>query len=94
MNINKLGRVALFSFILFSSLVINADTTSNIRGKVVDVSGELVPNADIVLTYGPTNTTQSVSSNADGTFAMFNLQLGGPYRITADSGNSSGYLDK
>ncbi|NCX11002.1 MAG: TonB-dependent receptor, partial [Proteobacteria bacterium] len=61
--------------------------------KVVDVSGELVPNADIVLTYGPTNTTQSVSSNADGTFAMFNLQLGGPYRIKADSGNSSGSLE-
>ena len=93
MNINKLGRVALFSFILFSSLAISADTTSNIRGKVVDVTGELVPNADIVLTYGPTNTTQSVSSNADGTFAMFNLQLGGPYRIKADSGNSSGSLE-
>ena len=90
---NKFHKITLFTFMLCISFVISADTTSNIRGKVVDSSGEVVANADIVLTYGPTNTSQSASSGADGSFAMLNLQLGGPYKISADAGAASGSLD-
>ena len=90
---NKFHKITLFTFMLCISFVISADTTSNIRGKVVDSSGEVVSNADIVLTYGPTNTSQSTSSGADGSFAMLNLQLGGPYKISADAGAASGSLD-
>lgn len=90
---NKFSKLTLFTFIICSSLILSADTTSNIRGKVVNSSGDSVSNADIVLTYGPTNTSQSVSSNSDGSFAMLNLQLGGPYRISANAGSVSGSLN-
>ena len=90
---NKFSKLTLFTFISCSSLILSTDTTSNIRGKDVNSSGDSVSNADIVLTYGPTNTSQSVSSNSDGSFAMLNLQLGGPYRISANAGSVSGSLN-
>ena len=48
---NKFSKLTLFTFIICSSLILSADTTSNIRGKVVNSSGDSVSNADIVLTY-------------------------------------------
>lgn len=90
---SKFTRLTLFTFMIFSSLIVSADTTSNLRGKVIDSSGDIVANADIVLTYGPTNTSQSVSTGDDGNFAMLNLQLGGPYLVKATSGGASGSIE-
>jgi len=89
----KFHRFNVLAFSILFSLSISADTTSNIRGQVVNSSGNAVPNAELIISYGPTNATQSTSSGPDGSFAILNLQLGGPYKISADSGVGSGVLE-
>jgi len=50
------------------------------HGTVRDASGAAVPGADVKATQTATGTIRSVTSGADGSFALTNLPLG-PYRL-------------
>ena len=87
-----LNSLAIFSiFILTTALA--ANTTSTIKGKVIDSSGSSVSGASIVVTYTPTGNSRSVDSDEDGQFALLNLQVGGPYTISASSPSGKSSVD-
>ena len=87
-----LSRFTLFSLFVLST-ALAANTTSTIKGKVVDAEGASVSGALITVVYTPTGNTRSVNSDANGQFALLNLQVGGPYRISASSPSGMSSVD-
>ena len=57
-----------------------SSTTGTVRGVVTDSQGAVVPNASVVVTNPATGTVRSVTSNADGSFQVPQLNPG-TYRI-------------
>lgn len=87
-----LSRFTLFSLFVLST-ALAANTTSTIKGKVVDAEGASVSGASITVVYTPTGNSRSVNSDANGQFALLNLQVGGPYRISASSPSGMSSVD-
>ncbi len=58
-------------------------TTGAISGVVSDQSGAVLPGAGVVAVHGPTGTVYSTTASHDGSFALLNLRVGGPYQVTA-----------
>ncbi len=59
----------------------HADTTSSIRGVVVNESGQTITNASVRLTDNRTGTSRTFISNEQGSFSARGLQVGGPYTL-------------
>lgn len=57
-------------------------TTSSMNGLVKDVKGAL-PGATVVAVHKPTGSTYKTITRADGRFNFSNINVGGPYTITA-----------
>jgi hypothetical protein len=57
------------------------DTSSAIRGKLVDANGNPMANATIVVQDTRTGATRTLESNSSGTFYAPNLSVGGPYTV-------------
>tara|TARA_E500000081_G_scaffold64159_1_gene66474 strand:- start:717 stop:3878 length:3162 start_codon:yes stop_codon:yes gene_type:complete len=90
---NKFFRsLTVFSLFIIST-ALAANTTSTIKGKVIDSSGSSVAGASVVVTYTPTGNSRSVNSDEDGQFALLNLQVGGPYSISASSPSGTSSVD-
>ena len=90
---NKFFRsLTIFSLFIIST-ALAANTTSTIKGKVIDSSGSSVSGASVVVTYTPTGNSRSVNSDEDGQFALLNLQVGGPYTISASSPSGTSSVD-
>ena len=60
-----LSRFTLFSLFILST-ALAANTTSTIKGKVVDAEGASVSGASITVVYTPTGNSRSVNSDANG----------------------------
>jgi hypothetical protein len=76
--------VALALSILASTAVLaQGPTSASIRGKVLSADGDALPGATVTATHRPTGTQYTSISTSDGTFAMLNVRVGGPYSITA-----------
>jgi len=59
-------------------------TTANVRGTVKSADdGQPMAEVEVTLVNEATGFSKTVTTNADGGFAFNNLQVGGPYRITA-----------
>ena len=71
----------LVSFLLFSSISIAQETTSNLNGTVTDEKGTPVQGASVVLKHEPTGAVFSSQTNKKGAFVLPNLKPGGPYTI-------------
>lgn len=56
-------------------------TTSDIRGIVVDEAGGPLSNATITVVDTRTNQSRTLTTNAQGAFSARNLSVGGPYSI-------------
>lgn len=67
-------------------------TTSQVRGTVVDQSGAPVANASVTIIHVPTSTVSVATTSANGNFAASGLRVGGPYRITVDAPGYEGDL--
>ena len=61
------------------------DTTSAIRGKIVDPGGAPVGGASVVVEDMRSGVTRSMTANSDGTFLASRLLPGGPYRVTVNN---------
>ena len=56
-------------------------TTSDVRGVVVDELGAALPNATITITDTRTNQSRTLTTNTQGSFSARNLSVGGPYTV-------------
>ncbi len=73
--------VCMFALLLAPHSLFASETTSAIRGKVLDASGSDVANATVEVTDQRTGITRSYSTNSVGTFLASRLPVGGPYKI-------------
>ncbi|MFN3597305.1 MAG: carboxypeptidase regulatory-like domain-containing protein [Rubricoccaceae bacterium] len=58
-------------------------TTAALSGVVNDQAGQPLPGANVVAVHEPTGTRYGVATRVDGRFNIQNMQVGGPYTITA-----------
>ncbi len=63
------------------------DTASSLRGIVVDVQGNSVTSATVVLRNTGTSLQRSVLTDASGVFTVRNLQVGDGYEVTVTAPN-------
>src|ERR671914_494175 len=59
-------------------------TTGTITGVVKDAQGGVLPGATVVATHTPTGTVYEGITEADGTFSLLNVRVGGPYNLVAN----------
>ena len=57
------------------------DTSSSMRGKILDDTGAAVAGAAVVIQDMRTGGERRLQSNDAGTFLATNLAVGGPYRV-------------
>jgi len=81
---NCLRVFASLAILTLSGSLMAAETTSAIRGKVVDSNGQSVANASIVVVDERTGAARNYSANASGTFLASRLPVGGPYKVTVN----------
>jgi len=60
-------------------------TSSGIRGRVTDASGDPLANASVLVVDTRTGASRTLQTNASGAFYATNLPVGGPYRVTVDN---------
>jgi hypothetical protein len=71
-------------FLLFAFACTNVFaqvTTASIRGQVVDISGDGLPGANVIVIHQPTGSQYGTSTRPDGKYNLPNLRIGGPYLI-------------
>lgn len=73
---------------LFSSASIYAtETSSGVRGKIVDANGNPQANLTIELVHVPTKTVKTLTTSDGGVFRARGLAVGGPYRVRLQDGS-------
>jgi hypothetical protein len=58
-------------------------TAGSITGVVRDAQGGVLPGVTITATHTPTGTPYEAVTEADGSFTLLNVRVGGPYDVTA-----------
>jgi hypothetical protein len=58
-------------------------TTGDLLGVVMDAQKAVLPGASVVAVHVPTGTTYETTTQADGHFALLQVRVGGPYKVTA-----------
>ncbi|MEQ8409616.1 MAG: carboxypeptidase-like regulatory domain-containing protein [Gammaproteobacteria bacterium] len=81
----KLLCTSILLAIGFSGELAAQDTSSGIRGRLVDASGSPLANATVVVEDSRTGNTRTLQSNSSGTFYATNLSVGGPYTVTINN---------
>jgi len=83
----KLARIGAIAVMLFTLPVAGfaQETTSAIRGKVLDPEGNPVANASVSVVDTRSGNERTLTSNADGAFFATRLLPGGPYRVTVNN---------
>jgi len=71
-----------FLFMLSSICAMAQVTTSNIKGLLLDESGQPFSGANVVAVHTPSGTTYGAITNFDGRYNLLNMRVGGPYTIT------------
>lgn len=61
------------------------ETTSLIRGEVVNETGVSIAGAEVIITHVPSGTVSQETTQAGGQFDVRGLRVGGPYRIEVRS---------
>jgi len=56
-------------------------TTASMSGEVRDADSNPLPGAVVNATHEPTGTKYSTVTRANGSFAIFNMRVGGPYKV-------------
>lgn len=79
----------IFTVILATAIIVFADksgysqgvTTSNFAGTVLDMSGQPLSEANIIVEHTPSGTKYGTTARADGRFNLPNIRTGGPYKV-------------
>jgi len=86
-------RNLFFVFAFIAIPAIGQELTSDISGTVLSSSGSTVANASVTITYKPTNSKVSKTTDANGKFSAKGLRPGGPYSVVVTSANGSQIID-
>jgi Carboxypeptidase regulatory-like domain len=84
---NKLIQrsAAALVLMLFTALVTSAQvTTATLTGLVQDKKGSPLASATVTVEFPDAGIKQVVATKADGRFAIPNLRVGGPYKLTVN----------
>ncbi len=85
MNFRFPSRKALFVAVLIgmgtSPELMAQGTSSGIRGRVTDASGDPLANASVQVIDTRTGASRTLQTNDSGAFYATNLAVGGPYRV-------------
>jgi hypothetical protein len=66
-----------------SGLAHAQEITGGINGEITDDAGHPLAGVKVKITYAPTRTSLTATTSKDGYFSVRNLQVGGPYSVTA-----------
>jgi hypothetical protein len=83
-SVLRLGLVVLFAAVLASLgnlAYAQGGTTQTLSGTVVDVSGAVIPGADVAAKHGGTGVVSNAVSNSEGLFSIPSLP-GGTYTVS------------
>ncbi len=81
MRMHKSTLVLMLGIFVFSSLVLQSQTTTaTLRGTVLDPSSAPVPNAEVTASNTDTGLRRTVSTNEAGSYVIADLPYG-PYRV-------------
>ncbi|NQZ87841.1 MAG: TonB-dependent receptor [Saccharospirillaceae bacterium] len=90
MNTHRLSLItgAVVLALGLSTSAMASDTSSGIRGSIVNSTGEISVNAKIEILHGPSGTKTVTRSNDTGKFSSKGLRVGGPYtiKVTGENG--------
>jgi Carboxypeptidase regulatory-like domain len=89
--IAPLTRVLVCLSLVLGASVARAQTLGTLSGTVADQSGAVLPGAGVIAVHIPTGTAYETVSNPIGFYAIPNVRVGGPYRVTA---NLSGFKEQ
>jgi hypothetical protein len=78
---------------MLATPVFSQELTSDISGTVFSSSGDVVSNASVSITFEPTNSTVSKTTDLNGKFSAKGLRPGGPYSIVVTSPRGAQTLD-
>ena len=70
-----------------SGLAHAQEITGGINGEITDDAGHPLAGVNVKVTYAPTGMTLNATTSKDGYFTVRNLQVGGPYAVTASDAN-------
>jgi len=84
LRITKIASAVVIGLGL-STAAIASDTTSGIRGKIVDPQGNVAANTKITVIHQPTGTVKNTITNDSGVYSLKGLRVGGPYQVIIDS---------
>lgn len=92
---NRFLSVALIALAcLFGATVVSAQkTTGTLRGQVLDPSGAVVPDAQVVVTNQETGVKATVTTTSAGTYELPSV-LPGLYKIAVEAKGFKGYVRK
>ena len=85
------ASLAVFAAVMMLAIPVagNAqDTTSSIRGKILDPSGNPVSGATVVVEDVRNGVVRTISSSEGGVFLASRLPPGGPYKVTVNGTKS------
>ncbi len=57
-------------------------TTGSFSGEVTDQEGDPLPGAVVQALHEPTGTRYNAVTRANGRYDIFNVRVGGPYKLT------------
>src|SRR5919109_4505690 len=77
-----LVRAALVSLLFPGSVFAQGVTTSAIAGLVTDSAGAPLEGGRVTAVHGPSGTSYSAVTRADGRFTIPGMRVGGPYRVS------------
>ncbi len=88
----KLCIIPFVFFLIFSGqLFAQGITTASMSGVVTDEQGNVLVGANVVAEHVPSGTRYGASTRDNGQFNIYNMRIGGPYRVTA---SYIGYRDQ
>ncbi|GAB4191313.1 MAG: TonB-dependent receptor [Wenzhouxiangellaceae bacterium] len=73
--------IGLLSLLAFSAVTWAQETSSSLRGRVIDQNGQPLAGITVAITHLPTGTSRRSTTNDDGQFLSSGLPVGGPYRV-------------
>ena len=87
-NKTKLTRIAAavaLTLGMSSAAVMAQETSSSMRGQIVDPQGQVVANTSVIIIHVPSGTTTTAVTNSSGNFTASGLRVGGPYRVVLEN---------